>query len=383
MAEKALSGIKVLDLTRFFAGPFCTMLLGDIGADVVKVESERGDPTREQGPPFYKGLGMTFLSSNRNKKSIIIDMKTREGLDLVKSLIGKADVLVENFRPGVMERLGLGYDALSQANPRLIYATMSGLGADGPQAARGGFDITVQAEFGFMSITGEPGGRSVKLGTSVYDLVCGLYAYSGILAALYQREQTGRGQRIETSLMEGEVTFLADAAMEYLTTGVSRDRLGSEHANIVPYKVFQAADGEIVIGAGYQDVYEKFMRALGREELIADPRFLTLNDRVNNRVDIYREIDPVVAKYSIEALSDLLNKHGVPWAPVNKLDKVFAHEQLLARNMLLQLQHASYGEIPSLGAAVKFSGFDVARDWSAPPMLGEHTDDVLKSWLGN
>jgi succinate---hydroxymethylglutarate CoA-transferase len=379
--EKPLSGLKVLDLTRIYAGPFCTMLLGDHGADVVKIEPPGGDPTRRQGPPFLHEVGMTFLAANRNKRSIQLDAKTEDGRRLLYQLACAADVVAENFRPGVLTRLGIDYETISAVNPGVVYASLSGLGADGPAAERGGYDITVQAEFGYMSITGEKGGKSVKLGTSMFDLVTGLYAYSGILAALRQRDKTGRGQIVETSLMEAQVSFLVDAAMEYLAAGLVRKKWGSEHAQIVPYKVFSTADGEIVIGAGYQTVYEPFCRAIGREDLSVDPRFLTMADRVENRDTLYEILDKDLAQYRTEHLIKILTDAGVPTAPVNDVEQVFSHPQVLHRGMRLNVPHSAYGEVPSLGPAVKYSGFDVTSGWRGPPTLGEGTDDVLAEWL--
>lgn len=378
---KPLEGLKVLDMTRFFAGPFCTMHLGDHGADVVKVEAPGGDQTRRQGPPFLGGNGMTFLAANRNKRSIVIDTKSQEGRDLLFRLACRADVVVENFRPPVLRRMGIDYGAVAAVNPGVIYASLSGLGADGPDSARGGFDITVQAEFGFMSITGEKGGKAIKQGTSVFDLVSGLYTFSGILAALRQREQTGRGQVIETSLMEAQVSFLVDAAMEYLAAGVVRQRWGSEHSQIVPYKVFDTADGEIVIGAGYQTVYEPFCKAIGRDDLLADPRFRTLEMRVTNRVAMYDILDPEIRRHDTAHLIAILTGAGVPNAPVNDMAKVFAHRQLLHRNMRLDLDHPVYGTCPTIGPAIKYSGFDITEGWRAPPLLNEGAEEIVAEWL--
>ncbi|WP_244405943.1 CaiB/BaiF CoA transferase family protein [Afipia carboxidovorans] len=381
---KPLAGLKVLDLTRFFAGPFCTMLLGDHGADVVKVESPGGgDQTRRQGPPFKAENGMTFFAGNRNKRSLVLDAKTEEGRDLLFQLASRADVVVENFRPPVLKRLGIDYERVSAANPGVIYASLSALGPDGPQGDRGGFDITVQAEFGFMSISGEKNGKSIKQGTSVFDLVTGLYAYSGIVTALLQRKETGRGQRVETSLMESQVSFLVDAAMEYLIAGKVREKWGSEHSQIVPYKVFSTRDGEVVIGAGYQTVYEPFVRAIGREDLITDPRFATLAVRVENRDEMYRILDEEIAKYTNAEIIALLDKATVPNAPVNNVAQVFSHPQLLHRKMLLSLDHPQYGSVPTIGPAVKYSGFDVAEGWRAPPLLNEGAESVIEDWLGN
>lgn len=383
MSEKPLAGLKVLDLTRFFAGPFCAMHLGDHGADVVKVEAPGGDPTRLQGPPFLAGNGMTYLAANRNKRSIVVDTRTAEGRTLLRQLAERADVVVENFRPSVLGRLGIGYAAVSAVNPGVIYASLSALGADGPQAEKGGFDITAQAEFGFMSITGEKGGASIKQGTSVFDLVSGLYAFGGILSALMQREKTGRGQIVETSLMEAEVSFLVDAAMEYLVAGQVRRKWGSEHAQIVPYKVFAAADGEVVIGAGYQTVYVPFCQAIGREDLISDPRFDTQDNRVTNREEIYAILDAEIAEWRSSDLIAALDGAGVPNAPVNDMAATFRHPQLLHRQMLLRLSHPQYGEVPVIGSAIKYSAFDIAKDWRAPPVLDENADEVLTDWLGS
>lgn len=380
--DKPLKGLKVLDMTRFYAGPFCTMHMGDHGADVVKIEAPGGDQTRRQGPPFLGGNGMTFLAANRNKRSLELDAKSDEGRALLFDLACKADVIVENFRPPVLKRLGIDYEKVSAINPGVIYASLSALGADGPDAARGGFDITVQAEFGFMSISGEKNGKSIKQGTSVFDLVSGLYAYSGILGALRLREQTGRGQIVETSLMEAQMTFLVDAAMEYLAAGVVRQRFGSEHSQIVPYKVFTTADGEMVIGAGYQTVYEPFCKAIGREDMITDPRFATLEQRVINRDAIYEILDAEVAQHDTAHLIEILSAAGVPNAPVNDMAQVFAHPQALHRNMKIDLDHPVYGTCPTIGAGVKYSGFDITEGWTAPPLLNEGAEGVLAEWLG-
>lgn len=379
---KPLAGLKVLDLTRFFAGPFCAMHLGDHGADVLKVEVPGGDPTRRQGPPFHADNGMTFMSTNRNKRSIEIDAKTEEGRALLHRLAAAADVVVENFRPPVLKRMGIDYATISAINPGVIYASLSALGADGPQAERGGFDITVQAEFGFMSISGEKGGKSIKQGTSTFDLVCGLYAFSGVLAALLQRRETGRGQVVQTSLMEAEVTFLVDAAMEYLLAGNVRQKWGSEHSQIVPYKVFPTADGEMVIGAGYQTVYEPFCHAIGRADLITDPRFVTLEDRVRNRDVMYEIVDVETRRHTNAALAALMEAAGVPYAPVNDIAQTFQHPQLLHRRMLLSLEHPDYGPTPTIGPAIKYSNFDITEGWTAPPLLGEGAEAALAQWLG-
>lgn len=382
MAAKPLDGIKVLDFTRLFAGPFCTMLLGDLGADVAKVEAPEGDTIRPQGPPFYKGFSFSYLAVNRNKRSIVIDMRKDEGRALARRLALAADVIVENFRPGVMDRLGLGYESLAAENPKLIFCAMSGLGADGPYKDVGAFDLTIQAEGGYMSLTGQRGGEPIKLGTSAFDLICGQYAMGAITTALFARERTGKGQRIDTSLFESEITFLVDAGIEYLTTGVSRGKWGSEHANLVPYKAFEASDGWVVIGAGVQNLFERFMKVLGRTELATDSRFIELKGRVANRDVLYGLLDAEVKKWTVADLVKALADAQVPCSPVNTMEQVFKHPQALHRGMVQKVAHADYGELSVIGPAVKYSGFDITEDWQAPPTLGEHTDAVTKDWLG-
>jgi succinate---hydroxymethylglutarate CoA-transferase len=379
---KPLAGIRVLDFTRIYAGPYCSMLLGDHGADVVKVEMPGGDPVRRQGPPFHHGMGMTFLAANRNKRSIVLDVKKREDLDRVRRLAARADVIVENFRPDVMPRLGLGYEELSRSSPGIVYASLSGMGADGPDADKGAFDLTIQAIGGFMSITGERGGKPIKVGTSIFDLVCGLNAYSAIVMSLYQRRQTGRGQHVETSLLESEVAFLVDAAMEYLVSGHVRERWGSEHSQIVPYKAFETLDGLVVIGAGYESVFQPFLEVIGRPDLLDDPRFATLAARVENRDAVYAVLDAEVRRHRTDDLLARMEKAGVPCARVNDMREVFDEPQVLHRRMRMNLKHPVYGDVPTIGPAVKYSGFDVTDGWSAPPLLGEHEAAILADWLG-
>lgn len=379
--DKALSGIRVLDFTRLYAGPFCTMLLGDLGADVVKVEAPTGDPIRGQGPPFFKGQSMSFLAVNRNKRSIVLDAKTPEGRETALQLCLRADVIVENFRPGVMDRMGLSYDVLAGRNPRIVYASMSGMGADGPRSAEGAFDLTIQAEGGYMSITGQRGGAPIKLGTSAFDLICGQYAMGAVVSALFARERSGRGQRIETSLLESEVSFLVDAAMEYFVTGKNRRKWGSEHAALVPYKAFATADGWLIIAAGIQNLFAALLATIGRSELLEDPRFASLEARVANRDVLYAILDAEIRKHQTKGLQQALQAAHVPCAPVNDIAHVFADEQVLHRGMRRHLKDPLYGDLSVIGPAVKYGGFDVAAGWTPPPALGADTADVLHDWL--
>ena len=381
--NKPLSGIRILDFSRFFAGPYCAQLLGDLGADVVKVELPgKGEPLRRQGPPFFRGQGITFYAGNRNKRSLTLDMQTERGRKVARALCLKADVVLENFRPDVMPRLGLDYAGMAAESPRMVYASISGFGADGPDMRLGAFDLTIQAVGGYMSITGEPGGAPIKLGTSAFDLIAGMNCHAAILAALLQRSVTGKGQKIETSLLESEVAFLINAALEYLMTGEEPQKWGSEHAQIVPYKAFKTADGWVVIGAAYPNLFAALCMVLGREDLVTDPRFADMPGRVTNREDLYGILDAEVAKHGKAELMAKLEAAKVPYAPVNNMEQVFSHRQVKHRGMLQLLHHPVYGEVPSLGAAVKYSGFDVTAGWTAPPLLGEDTDAVLERLLG-
>lgn len=381
--NKPLTGIRVLDFTRFFAGPYCAQLLGDLGAEVVKVEiPDGGDPLRGQGPPFHHGNGITFYATNRNKRSITLDLQSDQGKRTARALCVKADVVLENFRPDVMPRLGLGYEHLEAEAPRLVYASISGFGPDGPDKLQGAFDLTIQALGGYMAITGERGGAPIKLGTSAFDMLAGMNCQAGILAALLQRATTGKGQKVETSLLESEVAFLVNAAMEFLLTGQEPQKWGSEHAQQVPYKAFRTADGWAVIAGGFQNLYEAFMKVLGREDLVTDPRFSKLSARVANRQELYAILDAEVCKLATTDIIAKLESARVPCAPVNKMAQVFAHRQVQHRHMQLELKHPQYGAVPSLGSAIKFSSFDVHEGWTAPPLLGEDTQAVLREWLG-
>ena len=380
--NKPLSGIRVVDFSRFFAGPYCAQLLGDLGAEVVKVELPgSGDPLRNQGPPFLHGNGITYYATNRNKRSLTLDMQTEEGKKLARRLCLKADVVLENFRPDVMPRLNLDYDSLTQDHPRLVYASISGFGADGPDMNLGAFDLTIQAVGGYMSITGERGGAPIKLGTSAFDMLAGMNCHAAILAALLQRSTTGKGQKVETSLLEAEVAFLVNAALEYLITGVEPQKWGSEHAQQVPYKAFKTADGWAVIAAGFPNLYAAFCRLLGREDLITDPRFSDMSGRVTHREILYGILDAEVVKHKTDWLIAALDAAKVPGAPVNNMQQVFSHRQVRHRGMQQTLHHPTYGDVPSLGAAAKYSGFEVTAYWTAPPLLGEDTAAVLREWL--
>ncbi|TXN03835.1 CoA transferase [Methylobacterium sp. WL64] len=382
-STKPLSGIRIVDFTRFFAGPYCAQLLGDLGADVVKVELPvTGDPLRTQGPPFFADNGITWYATNRNKRSITLDLQAESGRAVARDLCLKADVVLENFRPSVMTRLGLDYASLSAQAPRLVYASISGFGPDGPDAEQGAFDLTIQALGGYMSITGESTGAPIKLGTSAFDMLAGMNCQTAIIAALLQRATTGRGQHVTTSLLESEVAFLANAALEYLITGTEPLKWGSEHAQQVPYKAFRTADGWAVIGAGFQKFYAAFCAILSRDDLVTDPRYSTMAVRVTNRDELYAILDAEVLKFTTIDIIASLERARVPCARVNNMREVFDLAQVKHRGLRIELDHPSYGTVPTLGPAARYSQFDITAGWTAPPQLGEHTTEILSEWLG-
>jgi formyl-CoA transferase len=377
-----LDGVRVLDLTRVLAGPYCTMFLGDLGAEVVKIEQPGvGDDTRGWGPPFAGGESAYFLCVNRNKKSVTVDLKSPHGVALVRRLAEKADVLIENFRPGTMERLGLGEAVLRADNPKLIYASLTGFGADGPMADFPGYDLIVQAWGGLMSITGEPDGDPTKVGVAIIDLVAGLMLGKSIAAALFAREKLGVGQRIDTSLLEAEVASLINAASNYLLAGKVPGRWGNAHPTIVPYQSFQTADGYLVVGVASELIWKRFCRAIERPELADDARFAKNPDRVENRAALIALLRDMFRRRDNATWLRLLNQAEVPCAPIQTIDQVFAAPQVRHRQMLVEIEHPTVGTLRMAGIPVKFSVTPAAVRLP-PPLLGQHTEEVLSSWLG-
>jgi formyl-CoA transferase len=377
-----LDGIRILDLTRVLAGPYCTMFLGDLGAEIVKVEQPGvGDDTRGWGPPFAGGESAYFLCVNRNKKSVTVDLKSKEGVALLRRLAERADVLIENFRPGGMERLGLGEKDLRAANPRLIYASLSGFGADGPMSDAPGYDLIVQAWGGLMSITGQPDGEPTKVGVAIIDLVAGLMLGKSIAAALFAREKIGVGQRIDTSLLEAEVACLINVGSNYLLEGKIPSRWGNAHPSIVPYQSFKTADGYLVIGVASEGIWRRFCQAIGRTQLAGDSRFAKNVNRVENRSLLIDLLAEIFLRRSTDEWLRLLNEAEVPCAPVQTIDQVFKAPQVLHREMLVEVEHPTAGTVPMAGIPVKFS-LTPASVRLAPPLLGQHTEEVLATWLG-
>jgi crotonobetainyl-CoA:carnitine CoA-transferase CaiB-like acyl-CoA transferase len=373
-AKLPLEGVKVLDLSRVLAGPYATMVLGDLGADVLKVEHpERGDDTRHWGPPFSGGESAYFLSVNRNKRSIGVDLKDQEGLERVKTLAAGADVLIENWRRGALEKLGLGYKALREENPDLIYCSITGFGP-GPDEDRPGYDFLVQARGGVMGITGQPGGEPTKVGVAISDIVCGLFASNAILAALYRRSATGEGARIEVPLFESTLGWLANRGQEYLVSGEDTGLIGNAHPSIVPYQTFHASDKPLVVAVGNNTQFANLCRALGRPELAEDERYATNPDRVSNRETLISELQQEFGKRTADEWAEEIRAAGVPSGPVNTLADVFADEHVLGSGMLQALEHPSAGPLEMVASPVIVDGEHLPIR-HAPPTLGQHTEE--------
>jgi crotonobetainyl-CoA:carnitine CoA-transferase CaiB-like acyl-CoA transferase len=379
---KPLDGILVIDLSRVLAGPYCTMELADMGATVIKIEIPgSGDDTRAYGPPFLQGESTYFMSVNRNKKSLTLNLKDGRGKDILRQLLQKGDVLVENFRPGTLDSLGFGFDAVHTLNPKLIYCSISGFGQTGPYAQRPGYDLIAQAEGGVMSLTGEPDHPPVKVGLSFADVTAGMNAFSGILLALLARQQTGEGQRVDVSLLDCQVSLLTYQAAIYFATGKSPERLGNKHPSITPYETFEASDGHIIIACGNQGFWEKFCKLAGLEHLLADERFSTMKKRVENRAELTPLVAATVRTCTRHEWYELLDREGIPCGLIKNVAEVCTDPQVLARDMVVQLNHPTAGAISVNGVPIKLSGTP-GEVKDPPPLLGQHTEVILAEILG-
>ena len=389
----ALSHIRVLDLSRVLAGPWCGQILGDLGAEVIKVERPgTGDDTRHWGPPYIKDAegndsreAAYFQSANRNKQSLTLDFTQPEGQRLVRELVAQCDVLLENFKVGGLAAYGLDYESLKAINPRLIYCSITGFGQTGPYAKRAGYDFMIQGLGGLMSLTGRPEGEEgagpVKVGVALTDILTGLYATVGVLAALNQREQSGVGQHIDVALLDVQVACLANQAMNYLATGVSPKRLGNAHPNIVPYQDFPSADGNFILAVGNDGQFRKFCEVAGIAGLADDPRYATNKARVANRAELIPQLRQATVFKTTAQWVELLEQAGVPCGPINDLQQVFADPQVLARGLRLDLPNSLGSDTPQVASPLRLSATPVAYR-SAPPLLGEHTDALLQRLLG-
>ncbi len=390
---KALEHLRVLDLTRVLAGPWCTQLLADLGADVVKIERPgSGDDTRAWGPPYLSdptGLDTSeaayYLSANRGKRSVTVDISKPEGQQLVRRLAAAADVVVENYKVGQLAKYGLDYARLSEVNPRLIYCSITGFGQDGPYKDRAGYDFIIQAMGGFMSITGErddlPGGGPQKAGVAVSDLMTGMYSTVAILAAVAQRSRSGVGQYIDMALFDTMIAMLANMNMNYLTTGKAPGRAGNAHQNIVPYQVFAAADGHVVIAVGNDSQYAKFCEIAGRPDLAADPRFASNAGRVRNRAALVPLLEAIVRDRPAAFWAEKLEAAGVPCGPINSIAQALGDPQAVARGIRVDLPHPVGGTVPLVGMPIRMSGSSPNYE-RPPPLLGQHTDEVLRELAG-
>ncbi len=377
----ALTGIRILDLSRVLAGPFCTQMLADLGAEVCKVESPAGDDTRRWGPPFRDGESAYFLSANRGKRSVAINLKDPRGAALVRELAQHADVLVENFKCGDMQRFGLDYDTLRRDNPRLVYASITGFGQTGPRAHQPGYDVVLQALTGIMSVTGEPDGAPMKVGAAWIDVLSGMMAAIGILAALRERDASGEGQHIDLGLYDVGVMAMVNQAQAFLMSGEVPRRLGNAHPQIVPYQTFRAADGWFMLAVGNDGQYRHLTEALEAPELWADARWQTNAGRVESRAELTRHLAEIFPKQSRDFWLDRLQSAGVPCAPIADVGEAFTDAQAGARNLQWHVQHPALGELPLVANALQHMSRTPAEPRGAPPLLGQHTTSVLTEWL--
>lgn len=378
----ALAGFRVIDFSRVLAGPYCTMLLADLGADVIKVEHpDGGDDTRRWGPPWLDGESAYFLSTNRNKRSLTLNLKQPEGRAIAHRLIAQADVLVENFKVGGMAQLGLDYETLHALHPGLIYCSITGYGQNGSERERAGYDFILQAEGGLMSITGPQDGMPYKTGVAIVDVTAGLYATQAILAALHHRDRVGEGQFIDVALFDAQLGWLVNVAQNYLVSGETPGRYGNAHPNIVPYEVFQTADGYLALGVGNDGQYRRLCEVADRPDLWDDARYQTNPGRVEHRAELIPALQAVFRQHTTTDWISTLSPLGIAIGPINDIPAAFNHPQATARAMLQNVKRADGSAVPQVGPVVKLSATP-AQITRPPPRLGEHTAEILRNELG-
>ncbi|KAI3590330.1 L-carnitine dehydratase/bile acid-inducible protein F (plasmid) [Cupriavidus sp. U2] len=388
--SNALSNLTVLDLSRILAGPWATQNLADLGADVIKVEKPgSGDDTRHMGPPFFhdqrtgeSGDAAYFMCCNRGKRSVTIDFTTAEGQELMRLLVARADVLVENYKVGTLAKYGLDFESLRKINPRLVYCSVTGFGQFGPYKDRAGYDYLIQGMGGLMSVTGEkdelPGGGPQRVGVAVADLLTGMYATVAILAALRKRDSEGVGQHIDISLLDCQVGTLANQGLNYLATGTAPVRMGSGHPNIAPYQVYPALDGHIILAVGNDVQFRRLCEAIGEPHRAFESQFSTIRARVENRVALNEWLTAITVMRTVSEWVTLLEQAGVPCGPINSIDRVFEDPHVIARGMQLEFPHPKYGPVPSIRNPIVMDGQSLPPT-SSPPVLGQHTQEVLRS----
>ncbi|MHA1988154.1 MAG: CaiB/BaiF CoA transferase family protein [Promethearchaeota archaeon] len=375
---RPLEGIKIIDLSRALAGPYCTMMLADMGAEVIKLEMPgRGDDSRAWGPPFKEGESAYFMSVNRNKKSMTLNLKKEKAIEIIHKLIKQSDVLIENFRPGTMEKLKLSYSEVKEINQDIIYCSISGFGQDGPYRLLPGMDQVLQGMGGLMSITGEPNGPPIKVGVAVADIAGGMFAAFGIMIALFNREKTGKGQKIDNSLLDNQIAWLTYRAGSFFMSGEIPKPLGSGHPVIVPYQAFKAKDSYFNLAVGNDQLWGKFCKAVGLEKIMNEPKYATNSMRVENREELERIIQGLISTKEAEEWLDILNNAGVPCGPIYTMDKLFNDPQVKHRKMVKELNHPTVGPIKVTGVPIKLSDTP-GEVITAPPVLGQHTREILQ-----
>ena len=382
MKAGPLQGIRVVDLSRILAGPYCTMLLADMGAEVIKIEQPGiGDASRQWGPPWMGDQSAYFLSINRNKKSLTLNLKHVEGQEILKKLLDTTDILIENFKPGTTARMGLDYDTLSNDHPGLIYCSITGYGQTGPYKDRPGFDFMIQAQGGIMSVIGPVEGPPYKVGVAIVDITAGMFANSAILAALHHRTKTGRGQYIDIALLDSQIAWLVNVAHNYFATGLAPPRFGNAHPNIVPYEVFPTRDGYLALAIGTDAQYQRFCEVVERPDLWENEQFQTNAGRVKHRDTLIPILQDLFREWTTATWIELMVKHKIPVGPINDIPTLLADPQVTVREMVQEVEHSSLGRIKQLGPVAKFSETPAVL-YSAPPLLGEHTVSILKEEIG-
>lgn len=374
----ALEGVKVLDLTRVLAGPHCTMILADLGADVIKVEAPGGsDETRFWGPPFQNGVSAYYLCANRNKRSVTVNLKTEQGREIIRTLAKDADVLIHNFKTGSMEKWQLDYETINHINPRLIYCSITGFGETGPYQHLPGYDYIIQGMSGLMSITGSEESGPMKIGVAMVDILTGLYSVISIEAALYEREKSGQGQKIDMSLLDTAVSSLANVASNYLISGKVPRRLGNDHPNIVPYSKFKALDGDIIIAVGNDRQFADLCKVIGIPQIAEDERYRTNEARVENKLELTKILDDQLQLKTAAEWIEVFSEKNIPCGPIHTMDRVFEHPQVLARDMVVHVNHPEAGRVKLVGSPIKLSRTK-AKIERHPPIAGEHTSEILQ-----
>ncbi|MFF2587282.1 CaiB/BaiF CoA transferase family protein [Peribacillus butanolivorans] len=373
----ALDGVRIIDVSRVLAGPFCSMILGDLGADVIKIEHhESGDETRGWGPPFAQGESAYYLCANRNKQSMTLNLKSEKGKEIFRKLVSSGDIVVQNFKTGTLEKMGIGYEELKEFNPQLIMASITGFGLTGPYKDLPGYDYIIQAMSGLMSITGETDGSPMKVGVAIADILTGLYTCIGILSALYHREKTGEGQEIDISLMDCQVSSLVNVASNYLFNGITPERMGNQHPNIVPYQTFHASDGELVVAVGNDEQFRRFTYVLERPDLAEQVQFKRNENRLLNKEELIPIVEDLLKRKTKKEWKVLLDDAGIPNGPINTIAEMLEDPQIKARDMLVNMEHPTVENLRVTGSPLKLSKTPVTMR-KHPPLYGEHTDSIL------